>query len=109
MDYHEKNISKYGVLQMSTYGFAFKKIKEIWSHLKDEPYNLRFSLTADGVNPFGNIRSTYLTWLVFVINNNIPPLISINREHIMLEMMVLGICLQSFFQHSIISFVFFAS
>jgi hypothetical protein len=75
-------------------GSSFKKIEEIWPHFKVEPRNLRLSLAADGVNPFGELRSTYSVWPVFVINNNIPPWMSIKREHIMLAMIVPGICLE---------------
>jgi hypothetical protein len=46
------------------------------------------------VNPFGELISTYSVWPVFVINNNIPPWMSIKREHIMLAMIVPGICLE---------------
>ena len=94
MDYHAKNRSEDGVIQIPIYGFAFKKIEEIWSHFKVIPCNLRLSLAANSVNPFGELISTYSVWSVFVINNNIPPWMSIKREHIMLEMIVPGIFLE---------------
>ena len=72
-------------------GSTFKEIEEKWPHFKEEPRNLKLSLAADGVNPFGEMRSTYLVWPVFVINNNIPPWLSIKREHIMLALIVPGI------------------
>jgi hypothetical protein len=94
MDYHARNISGDGVLQMPVDGSAFRKIEEKWAYFKDEPRNVRLSLATDGVNPFREIRSIYSVWPIFVINNNIPPWISIKREHIMLTMIVLGICLR---------------
>ena len=78
-------------MQMSTDGFAFKEIEETWSHFKEE--HLKLSLIADSVNPYGDMRSVYLVWPIFVINNNIPPWMSIKREHIMLSMIVRGIFL----------------
>jgi hypothetical protein len=72
-------------------GSALNYIEEKWSIFKEEPRNVRLSLAADGVNPFGELRSTYSVWLVFVINNNLPPWMSIKREHTMLAMIVLGI------------------
>ena len=75
-------------------GSTFKNIEEIWPHFKYEPRNLRIYLAANGVNPFGELRSTYSVWHVFVIDNRIPPWMSIKREHIMLAMIVLGICLE---------------
>ena len=71
--------------------YQFKDIEEIWSHFKEEPHNLKLSLAADGVNPFGDMRSIYSVWPIFVINNNIPPSMSIKREHIIFSMIVPGI------------------
>jgi hypothetical protein len=90
MDYHACNRSGDGVLRMPVDGYAFKEIEEKWSIFKDEPRNVRLSLAADGVNPFGELRSIYSMWPIFVINNNIPPWMSIKREHIMLTMIVPG-------------------
>jgi hypothetical protein len=76
---------------------------------KEEPRNVRLSLAVDGVNPFGELRSIYSVWPIFVINNNLPPWMSIKREHTMLAMIVLGICLQYLFERSAISFVLFVA
>jgi hypothetical protein len=93
MDYHARNKSGDGVLRMPANGSSFREIEEKWAYFKDEPRNVRISLVADGVNPFREIRSIYSVWPIFLINNNIPPWISIKREHIMLTMIVPGICL----------------
>ena len=97
MDYHAHNRRTDGVIQMPTNGSTFRNIEEKWPHFKDKPHNLRLSLAVDGVNPFGELIYIYSVWLVFVINNNIPPWMSIKRKHIMLAMIVPSICLQSFF------------
>ena len=91
MDYHAHNKSEYGVLRMPADGSAFREIEEKREDFKDAPRNVRLSLAADGVNPFGEIRSIYSVWPIFVINNNIPLWMSIKREHIMLTMIILGI------------------
>jgi hypothetical protein len=75
---------------MTADGYAFKEIEEKWPVFKDEPRNVKLSLAADGVNPFGELISIYSVWEIFVINNNIPPWMSIKREHIMLTMIVPG-------------------
>ena len=74
-------------------GSAFREIEEKWEYFKDEPRNVRLSLAADSVNPFRELRSIYSMGPIFGINNNIPPWTSIKREHIMLTMIVPGICL----------------
>jgi hypothetical protein len=73
-----------------------KYIEERWPIFKEEPRNVRLLLAADGVNTFGELRSTYSLCPVFVINNNLPPWMSIKREHTMLEMIVSGIYKLSF-------------
>ena len=91
MDYHSKNRSGDGVLQMPANGSAFREIEEKYVDFKNEPCNVRLSLAADGVNPFRELISTYSVWPIFVIKNNIPPWMSIKREHIMLTMIIPGI------------------
>jgi hypothetical protein len=94
MDYHAQHISEYGVLRMLADAFASRNIEERWPIFKEEPCNFRFSLVVDGVNPFGELRSIYSVWPIFVIKNNLPPWMSIKRENIMLAMIVRGICLK---------------
>jgi hypothetical protein len=101
MDYHARNISGDGVLRMLADGSAFREIEEKWAYFKDETRNVRLSLANDDVNPFRDLRSIYSVWTIFVINDNIPPWMSIKREHIMLTMIVRGICLHYFFEFNI--------
>ena len=88
MDFHAKNRSQDDVLRIPTDGSTFRYIKEKWPIFNEEPCNVKLSLAVDGVNPFGELRSTYLVWPVFVINNNLPPWMSVKREHTMLVMIV---------------------
>ena len=88
MDFHAKNKSLDDVLRMPADGSALKFIEEKWPIFKEEPHNVKLSLAADGVNPFGEICSTYSVWPVFVINNNLPPWMSVKRERTMLAMIV---------------------
>jgi len=78
------------------------------ANFKEEPRNVRLSLVDDDANPFGELRSIYSMWPIFVINNKIPPWMSIKREHTMMAMIVLGICLQNWFKRYISFFLFVA-
>ena len=85
-------------------------MEEKQTDFKKEPRNVRVSLVANGVNPFVEMKSINSMWPIFVINNNIPPWISIKREHIMLAMIVPVIFLRNnFFQRNNISFVVFVA
>jgi len=82
-----------GVPRMPTDGYAFREIQEKWLHFMNEPCNFRFSLETDSVNPFGELRSIYSVWRIFVINNNPPPCMSIKSEHILLTIIIPSIYL----------------
>jgi len=96
MDYLARHISEDGVLQMIldgvlrmlVYGSTFRNIKERWLIFKEEPQNVRLSLAVDYVNPFSEIRSIYSVWSIFVINNNLPPWMSIKRVNVYINPLV---------------------
>ena len=90
MDYHACNRSWDDIIWMSADNSTSMDIEEKWPHFK-EPQNLMLSLAIDDVNQYGEMRSVYSIWPIFVINNNLPPWMSIKREHIMLEMIFLCI------------------
>ena len=78
---------------MSADDYAFMEIASKWLEFTDEPRNVRLSLATDDVNTFGELRFVYSMWPIFFINNNIPPWMTIKRDHIMLTMIIPGICL----------------
>lgn len=44
----------------------------------------------DNVNPYSLQNTNYFFWHVVVINNNIPPWLSVKNEHLMLALIVRG-------------------
>ena len=101
MDYHVRTRSQDHVIQIPVDGSSFRDMEEKWPHFKEEPHNLRISLAADGVNPFAQMKSIYMVW-PFFINNNIPPWLSIKREHIMLSMIILGFFVYNCFIYNVV-------
>jgi hypothetical protein len=84
-------MSKYGFMRIPTDSKAMKHIEEKWpSKFKDEPRSIRFGLAIDGVCPFSFLNSNNIVWLVGLILYNIPPLMSVRKEHLMLTLIVLG-------------------
>ena len=91
MDWHAKNRSKDGFMQISADSKAMKHIEEKWPRkFKDEPRSIRFGLAIDGVCPFSFLSSNYSVWPVGLIVYNIPPWMSIRKEHLMLTLIVPG-------------------
>jgi hypothetical protein len=52
--------------------------------------NVHFALAADGVNPFKQTHSTWLTWPVVLLNNNLPPWLSTKKFFLILCLLIPG-------------------
>ena len=66
-----------------------KHIEEKWSgKFKDEPNSIRFGLAIYGVCPFSSMSVTHSVWQVRLIAYNIPPWMSLRKEHRMLNLIV---------------------
>jgi hypothetical protein len=68
-----------------------KHIENAWPEkFKDEVQSLRLNIAMDGMNPYSLQNTNYFVWPVVVINNNIPPWLSVKNEHLMLALIVPG-------------------
>ena len=68
-----------------------KHIEDTWPEkFKNEVRSLRLSIAMDGVNPYSLHNTNYYVWPVLVINNNIPPCLSLKNENLMLALIVPG-------------------
>ena len=57
-----------------------KHIEDTWyDKFKDKVQSLQLSIDMDGVNPSSIQNTNYYVWLVLVINNNIPPWLSMKN------------------------------
>jgi hypothetical protein len=66
-------------------------IEDTWPEkFKNEVRSLRLSIAMDSINPYSLQNTNYSVWLVVVINNNIPPWLSVKNEHLMLALIVPG-------------------
>ena len=52
--------------------------------------NIRFSLSTDGMNPFGEMSSGHNTWLVTLYIYNLPPWLCMKRKFIMMPILIRG-------------------
>ena len=66
-------------------------IEDTWPNkFKDEVRSLRLSISMDGVNPYSLQNTNYSIWPEVVINNIIPPWLSVKNEHLILALIVPG-------------------
>jgi hypothetical protein len=52
---------------------------------------VQLALAINGVNPLKKKRSTWLTWLVVLLNYNMPPWLTTQKHFIMLSLIILGL------------------
>ena len=52
--------------------------------------NVRLGLARDGLNPFGNMSTTYSIWPVVLIPYNLPPCICMKQPNLVLSMIIPG-------------------
>ncbi|MCO5596701.1 hypothetical protein L7F22_050769 [Adiantum nelumboides] len=82
--------SKDGVIRVPADSLAWKHIEERWPAFKEEPHCLHFGLAMDGVNPFGLRSSSWSTWPVCLVNDNLPPWLAIKKGHLILSLIIPG-------------------
>jgi hypothetical protein len=56
----------------------------------DEPRNVRFALSTDGMNPFAERSSKHSTWPVILTIYNLPPWLMQKRKYILLTILISG-------------------
>ena len=56
----------------------------------DEASNVRFALSTDGMNPFGDLSSSHSTWPIILTIYNLPPYLFQKRKYLLLTMIISG-------------------
>lgn len=90
MDWTSKNASKDGIMRIPSDSEAFKHIDRMWPEFASEPRHIKFGVGLDGINPFSMRSSKWSTWPVVLINYNLPPFMSIKKEHLILSLLIPG-------------------
>ena len=65
-------------------------IDEKWPDFGAENRNVRFGLSLDGVNPFGDKNNNYSCWPVTLLNYNLPPWMTTKRFFVLLSLLIPG-------------------
>ncbi|TYJ99669.1 transposase [Cucumis melo var. makuwa] len=59
-----------------------------WPDFGSEPRNIRLALSADGINPHGEMSSKYSCWPAVIVIYNLPPWLCMKRKFMMLSMLI---------------------
>jgi hypothetical protein len=68
----------------------WKRFDAMFPEFGGEARNVRFSLSTDGMNPFGEISSSHSTWPVILTIYNLPPWLCQKRRYLMLTLLISG-------------------
>jgi hypothetical protein len=79
-----------GKLRHPSDGKQWKRFDAKFPKFGDEARNVRFALSTDGMNPFGDLSSSHSTWPVILTIYNLPPYLCQKRRHLLLTMIISG-------------------
>ena len=66
----------------------WRDIDSKYNFFSDEPRNIRFALSTDGMNPFGHMSSSHSVWPVLLSIYNIPPWLCNKRKYMMMPTLI---------------------
>ena len=68
----------------------WKKFDIAHRDFSNEPRNVRFALSTDGMNPFGQMRNPHSTWPVILSLYNLPPWLCHKCKYLLLTTLISG-------------------
>ena len=71
-------------------GTQWKKFDKMYPEFAKDPRNVRFALSTDGMNSFGDRSSTHSTWAVILTIYNLPTWLCQKRKYLLLCIMIQG-------------------
>ena len=88
--WHAINRKVGGILRHSVDTPSWRLIDHMWPTFESELRNLHLGLSTDGINPFGDLSTTYSCWPVITTIYNLPPWSCMRRKYLMLTMIISG-------------------
>ncbi|XP_021746190.1 uncharacterized protein LOC110712077 [Chenopodium quinoa] len=69
-------------------GQAWKEFDYLYTKFAGDLHNVRLGLSTDGFSPFNSMSIVHSTWLVMLINYNLPPWLIMKPEFFMLALLI---------------------
>jgi hypothetical protein len=88
--WHKEDRLSDGMLRHSAYGSQWRKIDSKFKDFAGDARNIRFGLSTDGFNPFGEQSFSHSTWPVTLCIYNLPPWLCMKRKFIMMPVLIQG-------------------
>ena len=90
MRWHAKKRMNDGKLRHPADGSQWRAIDSRYKTFKREIRNIRFGLSADGMNPFNMVSSKHSTWPVILCIYHIPTWLYMKCTYIMMSLLIQG-------------------
>jgi len=90
MRWHKEERKQDSMLRHPADGSQWRKIDRTYTDFALDARNIRFGLSTDGMNPFGEMSSGHSTWPVTLCIYNLPPWLCMKRKFIMMPILIPG-------------------
>ena len=90
MRWHKEDRKEDEMLRHPADGAQWRSIDRTFPDFESEARNIRFGLSTDGFNPFGELSSGHSTWPVTLCMFNLPPWLCMKRKFIMMPALIQG-------------------
>ncbi|XP_015637678.1 uncharacterized protein [Oryza sativa Japonica Group] len=90
MRWHQEGRKIDGKIQHPADARQWKNFDALHPEFAKDPRNVKFALSTDGMNPFGDLSSTHSTWPVLLTMYNLPTWICQKRKYILLSILIQG-------------------
>lgn len=86
--WHKEDRKEDEMLRHPADGSQWRNIDSEFKEFAADARNLRFGLSIDGLNPFGEQSSSHSTWPVTLCIYNIPPWLCMKQKYIMMPVLI---------------------
>ena len=91
MRWHKEERKQESMLRHPADGSQWRKIDRTYTNFALDARNIRFGLSMDGMNSFGEMSSGHNTWPVTLCMYNLPPWLYMKRKFIMKPVVIPGL------------------
>ena len=90
MWWHAQGRKKDGMLRHPADGMQWRNFDTKYKEFKNEVRNIRFGLSTNMMNPFGDTGHTHNTWLVTLCIYNLPSWLCMKCKSLMMPLLISG-------------------
>jgi hypothetical protein len=91
MRWHAEERQQDGMLRHPADSSQWRNIDRTFKDFRKDARNIRFGLSTDGMNPFGEMSSGHSTWPITMCIYNLPPWLCMKRKYIMMPIIIQGL------------------